>query len=409
MLKRVLSMGAVMLLMTLSTYAIKIPQEKKPPAPELYTKVWEKHYGGRDNDIAHDVVALEEGKSAIVGSCRSFSQSSQACVIGVDSSGEVQWRLLLGGEKFDEGRAIVQSNDGYLFVLGTTKSLAKEYDKDIYLAKITKEGKLLWERALGGVRDEEAGGLVATDDGGVFVVGDTNSFGDIYGDIYMARITKDGGVRFALTTGGKKRDSARDITLLSDGNFAIAGVRDSRERNYEEFFVMKITPMGKVVWSKTFGGIDDDSLESIVGTHDGGMVAVGKSRSYGSSQTDLSVMKLSSSGQTLWHKIYGFKYYEYGNAVTLLDNGDLIFVGGTNTLGKGSHSLYAMALSSAGEVLWSQIYGGEDRDVGYGVTQLSDKSILIVGQSESLSRTKDIYMIKVQEDKAVAKGIRDAQ
>jgi len=390
----------LMLFWSVQVYAIKIPQEKKAPLLEVYEKLWEKTYGGEDDDIAHDIVALEEGNSAIVGTCKSFGESrSQICVTAINSQGNIIWRLLLGGEKPDEGRAITRALDGGLYVLGMTRSLAKHYDRDIYVAKITAKGQLIWERALGGSMDEVAGGIVATDDGGVFIVGETESFGDRRGDIYMAKLNKEGKILFARTTGGEKHDSARDLTRLSDGNIALAGMRESNTGNYEEFFIMKLKQSGEILWSKTFGEYDDDSLESIVATVDGGMVAVGKTRSYGSQQTDLTVMRLSSEGKVLWHKVYGFKYYEYANTVTATADGGVILAGGTSTLGKGSHSLYTLALDKEGTLLWSHVYGDRNRDIAHGIAQMSDKSVVIVGESDSFSHAKGFYMIKVAKVK----------
>jgi len=404
MLNKKYGLLGLLILMSVEVYAIKIPQEKKPPVPELYEKVWERTYGGeKDDDIACDILALKEGGSAIVGTCKSFSNSTKLCVISLDKEGQILWKLLLGGEKGEEGRAITRAKDGGFYVLGGTKSLAKNYDRDIYVAKISKEGKLIWEKALGGKRDEVAGGLVATDDGGVFIVGDSNSFGDALGDIYMAKLDKKGKTQFIRTTGGAKYDRARDVTMLKDGNIVLAGMRQSNKRKYEEFFLLKMTQEGKILWSKTFGDYDNDSLESIVATQDGGMVAVGKTRSYGSEQTDLTVMKLSSKGKILWQKVYGFKYYEYANCVSSLADGGIVLAGGTSTLGKGSHSLYAMALDKDGTLLWSHVYGGRDRDVAYGIAQMSDKSVLIVGQSDSFSLNKGFYMIKVAKVKKKAK------
>ena len=162
---------------------------------------------------------------------------------------------------------------------------------------------------------------------------------------------------------------------------------------------MKIDQNGKSLWTKTFGDYDDDSLESVTATIDGGIVAVGKTRSYGSEQTDLTVMKLSSKGKILWHKIYGFKYYEYGNAVTMTREGGFMLAGGTSTLGKGSHSVYMLALDKNGSLLWSHVYGGDDRDIAHAMALMSDGSVITVGQSESFSRSKGFYMIKVAPTK----------
>jgi outer membrane protein assembly factor BamB len=399
MLKQKWALVGLILLLTVGVEANKIPQEKKTQVKkkEVYKKIWEKSYGGqKDDDIAYGIVALENGESAIVGTCKSFgAERTDICVSRMSADGQMKWSILLGGKKEDEGKAITRSADGNLFILGMTKSLAKDYDRDIYVAKVTLEGKLLWQKAIGGERDENPGGIAGTDDGGVMIVGDTESFGKRYRDIYIAKLSKEGKTVFARTIGGKKTDEAHGLTRMKDGNFALVGMRESSGKGYEEFFAMKIDQNGKSLWTKTFGDYDDDSLESVTATIDGGIVAVGKTRSYGSEQTDLTVMKLSSEGKVLWHKIYGFKYYEYGNAVTMTSDGGFMLAGGTSTLGKGSHSVYMLALDKNGGLIWSHVYGGEDRDIAHAMTRMSDGSVITIGQSESFSRYKSFYMIKV--------------
>jgi len=403
MLKQKWVFLGLMLVLTSHVEAIKIPQEKKPQVKkkEVYKKAWEKTYGGvKDDDVAQGIVALENGESAIVGTCKSFdAERTDICVSRMGADGQMKWTILLGGKKEDEGKAITRAADGNLFVLGMTKSLAKDYDRDIYVAKVTLDGKLLWQKAIGGNRDENPGGIAGTDDGGVMIVGDTESFGKRYRDIYIAKLTKEGKTVFARTVGGKKTDEAHALTRMKDGNFALVGMRDTGTKNYEDFFVMKIDQNGKNLWAKTFGDYDDDSLESVTATIDGGIVAVGKTRSYGSQQTDLTVMKFSSEGKILWHKIYGFKYYEYGNAVTMTADGGFMLAGGTSTLGKGSHSVYMLALNKNGSLVWSHVYGGDNRDIAHGMARLSDGSVVTVGQSESFTRYKGFYMIKVVPNK----------
>lgn len=392
------------LLCTLVLEANKIPgyvapgQEKKEKKPEIYHAVWEKMYGGDRDDIAYGIVALEEGESAMVGSCRSFNaQYTDICVTRLNAQGEMKWRLLLGGAKQDEGKAIARAADGTLMILGTTKSLAKNYDRDLYVAKVSLEGKLIWEKGIGGDRDEFAGGIAGTDDGGVLIVGDSESFGNNYKDIYIVKMSKEGKVLSSRTIGGEKEDSAKSLTRTKDGNMVMVGHREVESSGNKDFFVMKLDQNGQKIWAKTYGGKYADSLAGVTASSDGGIVATGKTRSFGSEQTDLSVMKFDTAGKLIWHKIYGFKYYEYGNAVTSTEDGGFMIAGGTNTLGNGGHSVYMLALDKSGKLIWSHVYGDREKDRAHGIARMSDGSIIVAGESDSYSRSTNFYMIKIKK------------
>jgi uncharacterized delta-60 repeat protein len=317
--------------------------------------------------------------------------------MGMNSDGQVQWRLLLGGSKEEEARSVIKSGDGNLFVLGRSKSYSQNDDFDFYLAKVTTQGEKIWEKTFGGDRDEKAGGIAIAHDGSIFVVGDSNSYKRKYNDIYIARLDKNGEMITSYMVGSKKEDSAQAITCTKDGNMVLVGYRETGRSGDRDFFIMKLDTFGNKLWSKTYGEDDIDRLNSVVATEDGGIIATGSTRSYKSELTDLSVMKLDSNGTMVWHKIYGFKYYEYGNSITTLSDGGFMVSGGTSSLGKGDHDLYMLAFDKSGSITWSHVYGGRDKDSGTGIAQLEDGSIISIGTTSSFSRSKQFYLIKVKE------------
>ena len=170
----------------------------------------------------------------------------------------------------------------------------------------------------------------------------------------------------------------------------LVGHREPKRAGDTDFFVLKLDQDGKKIWAKTFGQAQADSLNGVAPTADGGIVATGTTRSYGSEQTDMTVMKLDADGQMLWHKIYGFKYYEYGNAVASTKDGGCIVAGGTSTLGKGDHSIYTIALDHSGELIWSHVYGDIGKDSVNAMAGMDDGSMVLVGGSDSYSRTTKI-------------------
>lgn len=376
-------------------YADTPTKKKLKPAFET---LWQKTYGGSDDDIAHGVVMLENGDSAIVGECKSAGAiRDDICVSRIDSKGDTKWRKLISGKKEDRGMAISRAKDSNLLVLGSGKSFNDNGDRDLLIAKLSLDGKILWQKSFGGDRDEYAGGIAGTNDGGVLAVGSTESFSKRgYKDIIIIRLDKNGKKISEHTIGGKRGDEAKSLTRTADGNFMVVGAREVGRAGDSDFFLMKLDQNGKKIWARTFGGGDLDVLNAVAPTPDGGIVATGATRSFGSKQTDLSVMYFNKNGKLIWHKIYGYDYYDEGNAITMTKNGGFMVAGATNSMGEGEYDTYVIALNSKGSLIWSKLYGGRENDIAHGITRTSDGGIIIVGESDSFKRSKDFYMIKLK-------------
>jgi len=393
--------SAKLILTSLLLSTILLANDTKKSTPKMkpaFTTEWQKIYGGEDDDIANGVTMLEDGDTVIVGECKSFNaQRSDICVTRLNPKGETRWRKLLGGKKKERGVAISRAKDGTLLILGEGKSFNENGDQDLYVAKLSLEGKLLWEKSFGGERDEYAGGIAGTNDGGVLVVGDTESFSKKgYRDIYIVRLDKDGNERSIKTIGGKLNDEANALTRTADGNFMMVGSREVTRSGDADFFLMKLNQEGQKIWARTLGQDENDVLLAVAPTPDGGIVATGKTRSYNSVQTDLAVMHFNKEGKLIWFKIYGFKYYDEGNAITMTKDGGYVVAGKTNSMGKGDYDAYILALSPKGKLLWSKLYGDSNRDIANGVTRTTDGKIVIVGESDSYTRSKEFYMIKLK-------------
>ena len=376
-------------------YADTTTKKKVKP---VFKTLWQKTYGGSEDDIAHGVVMLENGDSAIVGECKSAGAiRNDICVSRIDNKGDTKWRKLISGKKEDRGIAISRAKDGNLLVLGSGKSFNDNGDRDLLIAKLSLDGKILWQKSFGGDRDEYAGGIAGTNDGGVLAVGSTESFSKRgYKDIIIIRLDKNGKKISERTIGGKRGDEAKALTRTADGNFMVVGAREVNRAGDSDFFLLKLDQNGKKIWARTFGGSDSDILNAVAPTPNGGIVATGATRSFGSKQTDLSVMYFNKNGKLIWHKIYGYEYNDEGNAITMTQNGGFMVAGITNSMGKGEYDTYIIALNSKGSLIWSKLYGGRENDIAHGISRTSDGGVIIVGESDSFQRSKNFYMIKLK-------------
>lgn len=375
------------------------PTENAHASKPLYETEWQRIYGGDADDRAHAAIMLEEGEIAVIGECKSFdAMRRDICVTRVTSEGQTRWRTLIEGKKDDQGIAISRAKDGNLLILGSGKSFNDNADRDLYAAKLSLDGHIIWEKSFGGVRDEYAGGIAGTNDGGALIVGDTESFSKRgYKDILITKLDAQGKLLSQHTIGGEKAETAKALTRTTDGNFMLVGGREVERSGDFDFFLMKLDQNGQKIWARTLGEDQEDILNSVAPTPDGGIVATGVTRSFGSAQKDLSVMHFDPTGKLIWHKIYGYQYNEEGAAITMTQDGGYMIAGSTNSMGKGDYDIYVIALDSRGSLVWSNLYGEKNRDLAHGITRTTDGGLVIVGESDSYSRSDNFFMIKVRK------------
>lgn len=221
------------------TFALTVQaaDTKKVSKKTSFEKVWQETYGGDDTDRAKAVVALEDGDVAVVSSCKSFeAKQMDICVTRVNAKGKTIWMKMLGGAKEDKAAGISRAKDGSLLVVGTSRSFNKKNDKDIYVAKVSLGGKGIWQTTFGRERSEYGKAISGTDDGGAIVVGETESFGHGYKDIFIVKVDKDGKMLSEQVVGGEKDDLVRAMTRTRDGNLVIVGSREIDRAGDGDFF-----------------------------------------------------------------------------------------------------------------------------------------------------------------------------
>ena len=111
--------------------------------------------------------------------------------------------------------------------------------------------------------------------------------------------------------------------------------------------------------------------------------------------TDALVIKTNSAGDTIWSKTYGGAGDDYFNCVKQTPAGDYILVGSTSSFGLGGSDVYVVKINSTGDTLWSKTFGSIYDDEGTYISLSLDSGFIIVGSTKSSgSGGYDIYLIK---------------
>jgi len=136
---------------------------------------------------------------------------------------------------------------------------------DFLIEKFNNEGKREWHREYGGKGDDEATNVEQTADGGYIVVGNTNSNdGNVFGnhglgDAWILKLTKNGEIEWQKAIGGSDYDEAFNIKQTKDGGYIIAGYTASLDgdlikypKNTGSNWIVKLKKDGHIEWQKIF-------------------------------------------------------------------------------------------------------------------------------------------------------------
>ncbi len=203
------------------------------------------------------------------------------------------------------------------------------------------------------------------------------------------------------TYGGEYLDRSNSIRAADDGGFIIAGLTFSYSQYpgiESDAWLIKIDGDGNIIWSRTYGGAEDDRVYYAEQTDDGGFIALGRSFSFGAG-AQLYLIKTDSNGNLEWSRNYGGARGEAGRHIEQLSDGGYLLSGYSHSFGEGDHDSYHVRVDSIGNVVWERAY---DRsrlphpfgDYGQCAAETEDGGFIIASVTSSDTTGRDFWLIR---------------
>jgi hypothetical protein len=153
------------------------------------------------------------------------------------------------------------------------------------------------------------------------------------------------------------------------------------------------------LWTKTFGGLNDEECNCVIQTSDGGFALAGYTRSFGAGEEDMYLIRTNASGDTLWTRTYGGSGSDGCNSIIQTNDDGFILAGWTTSFGPENHS-YLVRTNHLGQTLWTQTYPGvflEPLRSGglFNVIAVSDTEFSLAGMNMSVDSLMTCYLIKI--------------
>ncbi len=302
-------------------YVVKIDKNGK--------KIWSKIYGGDDDDSARDIANFDGG-TVFVGTSESFGSERNAIyMVRADGDGTPKWQTIYFRDEDDEyfGRAVCVGRANGLFFGGYDRHLGFfDEERDIYLYETDKLGDMRKLYRVATDDEESLYDMICTEDGFV-VVGASDNFGDEDGDLYLAKLNRHGKIVWQIAFGGTDEERANAVVETPDGYVAV-GSTESFGLNYKDIYAVKTDKTGKYLWQRRFGGSRDDEAFGAIALKDGSVVITGRSESFSRRKGfDLYLAKIDKDGDLVWERTYGGEDDDAGYDLVQADDGGFVVVG----------------------------------------------------------------------------------
>lgn len=393
---------------------------------------WQNTIGGTSSDRLRSIYPTSDGGCILGGHSISNASGDKSenslgdedyWVVKLDDQGSIEWENTIGGDWRDELRNIKPTIDGGYIMLGRSASHAsgdKSEDPignfgtyDYWVIKLNATGNITWENTIGGSIDDVGYDIITLSDGS-FIIGGTSS-SSISGDktensnggddYWILKLDSTGNILWQNTIGGSGQELFKKMDLTNDGGFILGGYSNSNisgdktenSKGGNDYWIVKINSNGIVLWDKTIGGDNEDTLSSIENTSDGGFILSGSSRSSISGdkdedeigQGDFWVVKTDNLGDIEWQNTIGGTSIEFDPYVVQApDNGYLgICWSNSNISGDkdensvGGFDVWIIKLNTDGTIHWQETIGGSNGESTFRMDYHSNSNSFFLGCS----------------------------
>ncbi len=182
--------------------------------------------------------------------------------------------------------------------------------------------------------------------GGIIMCGATDATPS---DGFISKTDLNGDVQWTKTIGGSQEDVINVVRATSDGGYIAAGYTKSSGAGDKDALLIKLDASGNISWSKTYGTATIDIAKDVIQTSDGGYAAVGYARSEFNlvDKGGVYIFKTNSSGSLTWSNMLGEDSWYNSHSIIEANNGSLLISGGGL-----SGMLLLINMSSTGNLLW---------------------------------------------------------
>ena len=295
-----------------------------------------------------------------------------------------------GGALSDGGRSVVRYGSGFA-IAGWTWSYGSGRS-DVYVLRIDDNGDTLWTCAFGSFLSDVNASLVAVDSS--LFISYTRSLGSGNADVALVKLDHNGSAEWERTYGSNTVDGCYSMIATDDSCLVIAGWTHAGTNGGSDVYLIKTDLEGDTVFTRTIGGVDDDYGYDVIMTSDSGLAVCGYSRSGSHGEYDFYTIRLDRTGGILWTQVAGGSQNDLGYSIAECSDGFLI-AGATWSYGAGAPdqgNIYIAKFDHDGNFIDDRYYGDQGDDRAYRILPTANGNSTLTGSFDRSGNVDCILM-----------------
>ncbi len=356
--------------------------------PEALGEAYVKALGGTPSESLVSVIAYDE--TTYVSAGYTSSAGGDILLTKFDFRGNILWTKQIGGSAKDEPFCLIKTFNGDIVVTGRTKS-AGTGNWDVFLARFTPDGSLRWAKTLGANDNDEGFCVIETYDNDLVVVGDTD-VPAVGWDVLLAKFDGSNGnrrwVKRAWSVG--RSDWGYRVVEMPNQDLLVAGGTATGVGEFEnrDILLVRFDSGGGLMWSRRIGELVPhwEWARSLIRTSDNGYALAGWQTHREICPCSSFLIKLDSGLDYEWKRIVPSQdpFNNYARSVIQTSDDDLVLAGGY--FSPDSYSLdvwLAKANVNNGVFRWSLNFGEAGAEEAGDVTENGCGCLVAVGYTGS--------------------------
>lgn len=295
---------------------------------------WSISFGGSEIDVAESVIQCSNGDYMIAGYTNSFGGFDyEVLVARFNPNGQFLWMKTLGTSEWDFAYDLIETVDENYLICGKTFHPIRGDEQGLVI-KFNQIGDVIWNQIWGEGGNDAFHSVCNSMTGLIYLSGYISKDGKGK-DYWVVETDIEGTFRWNAHFGDSLDDISNSIVETNDGNLVLAGYKSNEVTN-KDAWMFKLVPLtNNMLWVFETILPADDEYTDVFEDNNMRVSVIGNSNSVGLGKEDIIVYSVNSDGTPHFGTTFGAQETDIALRGSKAHNGGIVYVGYTNSYGNG--------------------------------------------------------------------------